>query len=158
MKLMGAVGMELSTKDLTVAWTTPVIGLVLGIVVTVLAAYVPARRAYKVSPMAALRDAGTPADAKSGWIRAGLGLVLTGAGAAGLWATTRVDEASEGSLYLGLGVVLTLIGFIVIGPLLVSAVVQVLGLVVLRLFGPVGRLAERNALRNPGVRERPARH
>ncbi|NEE60961.1 FtsX-like permease family protein, partial [Streptomyces sp. SID8455] len=38
MKLMGAVGMELSTRDLTVAWTTPVIGLVLGVVVTVLAA------------------------------------------------------------------------------------------------------------------------
>ncbi|CAM5694948.1 Macrolide export ATP-binding/permease protein MacB [Streptomyces microflavus] len=65
MKLMGAVGMELSTRDLTVAWTTPVIGLVLGVVVTVLAAYIPARRAGKVSPMAALRDAGTPADAKS---------------------------------------------------------------------------------------------
>ncbi|MFB4423868.1 ABC transporter permease [Streptomyces sp. QL37] len=149
MKLMGAIGMELSTEDLTIAWTTPVTGLVLGIVVTVLAAYIPARRAGKVSPMAALRDAGTPADAKSGWIRAGIGLVLTGAGAAGLWATTRVDEASEGSLYLGLGVVLTLIGFIVIGPLLAGAVVRVLGLVVLRLFGPVGRLAERNALRNP---------
>lgn len=156
MKLMGAIGMELSTKDLTIAWTTPVTGLALGIVVTVLAAYVPARRAGKVSPMAALRDAGTPADATSGWIRAGIGLVLTGGGAAGLWAATRVDEASEGSLYLGLGVVLSLIGFIVIGPLLAGAVVRVLGVVVLRLFGPVGRLAERNALRNPGVRERPA--
>ncbi|MFD3612950.1 ABC transporter permease [Streptomyces atroolivaceus] len=149
MKLMGSIGMELSTKDLTVAWTTPVTGLALGIVVTVLAAYVPARRAGKVSPMAALRDAGTPADAKSGWIRAGLGLALTGVGAAGLWATTQADEASEGSLYLGLGVVLTLIGFIVIGPLLAGVVVRVLGAVVLRLFGPVGRLAERNALRNP---------
>ncbi|MFF6935942.1 FtsX-like permease family protein [Streptomyces sp. NPDC008312] len=149
MKLMGAIGMELSTKDLTIAWTTPVTGLALGIVVTVLAAYVPARRAGKVSPMAALRDAGTPADATSGWIRAGIGLVLTGGGAAGLWAATRVDEASEGSLYLGLGVVLSLIGFIVIGPLLAGAVVRVLGVVVLRLFGPVGRLAERNALRNP---------
>ncbi|MEU1216566.1 ABC transporter permease [Streptomyces sp. NPDC005791] len=149
MKLMGAVGMELSTGDLTVAWTTPVTGLALGVVVTVLAAYIPARRAGKVSPMAALRDAGTPADTKSGRIRAVIGLVLTGAGAAGLWATTRVDEASEGSLYLGLGVVLTLLGFIVIGPLLAGVVVRVLGAVVLRLFGPVGRLAERNALRNP---------
>ncbi|MFE0245208.1 ABC transporter permease [[Kitasatospora] papulosa] len=149
MKLMGAIGMELSTRDLTIAWTTPAIGLALGIVVTVLAAYVPARRAGKVSPMAALRDAGTPADTRSGWIRAVLGLVLTAAGAAALWATTRADEASEGSLYLGLGVVLTLIGFIVIGPLLAGGVVRVLGLVVLRLFGPVGRLAERNALRNP---------
>ncbi|MFG2431511.1 ABC transporter permease [Streptomyces sp. NPDC048590] len=149
MKLMGAMGMELSTRDLTIAWTTPVTGLALGIVVTVLAAYVPARRAGKVSPMAALRDSGTPADTRSGWFRGVAGLVLTGAGAAGLWATTRVDEATEGSLYLGLGVVLTLVGFIVIGPLLAGVVVRVLGAVVLRLFGPVGRLAERNALRNP---------
>ncbi|MFB7556050.1 ABC transporter permease [Streptomyces brevispora] len=149
MKVMGAVGMELSTQDLTVAWTTPVIGLALGIVVTVLAAYLPARRAGKVSPMAALRDSGTPADAKSGWLRAGIGLVLTGSGAAALWATAQADKASDGSLFLGLGVVLTLIGFIVIGPLLAGVVVRALSVVVLRLFGPVGRLAERNALRNP---------
>ncbi|MFG2597925.1 ABC transporter permease [Streptomyces sp. NPDC048462] len=149
MKVMGAVGMELSTQDLTIAWTTPVVGLALGIIVTVFAAYIPARRAGKVSPMAALRDSGTPADAKSGWIRAGIGLVLTGGGAAALWATTQADKSSDGSLFLGLGVVLTLIGFIVIGPLLAGVVVRALGVVVLRLFGPVGRLAERNALRNP---------
>lgn len=149
MKVMGAVGMELSTQDLTIAWTTPVVGLALGIIVTVFAAYIPARRAGKVSPMAALRDSGTPADAKSGWIRAGIGLVLTGGGAAALWATTQADKSSDGSLLLGLGVVLTLIGFIVIGPLLAGVVVRALGVVVLRLFGPVGRLAERNALRNP---------
>ncbi|MGN5635800.1 ABC transporter permease [Streptomyces sp. AC154] len=149
MKVMGAVGMELSTQDLTIAWTTPVTGLALGIIVTVLAAYIPARRAGKVSPMAALRDSGTPADAKSGWIRAGIGLVLTGAGAAALWATTQADKSSDGSAFLGLGVVLTLIGFIVIGPLLAGVVVRALSVVVLRFFGPVGRLAERNALRNP---------
>ncbi|MFJ7630718.1 ABC transporter permease [Streptomyces sp. NPDC097595] len=149
MKVMGAVGMELSTEDLTISWTTPVVGLALGIIVTVLAAYIPARRAGKVSPMAALRDAGTPADAKSGWVRAGLGLVVTGAGAAALWATTRVDEASDGSGLLGLGVLLTLVGFIVIGPLLAGVVVRALSAVLLRFFGPVGRLAERNALRNP---------
>ncbi|MGC5398979.1 ABC transporter permease [Streptomyces sp. DT20] len=149
MKAMGAVGMELSTQDLTIAWTTPVTGLALGIIVTVFAAYIPARRAGKVSPMAALRDSGTPADAKSGWIRAGIGLVLTGAGAAALWATTQADKSSDGSAFLGLGVVLTLIGFIVIGPLLAGVVVRGLSVVVLRFFGPVGRLAERNALRNP---------
>ena len=149
MKVMGAIGMELSTDDLTIAWTTPVTGLALGIIVTVLAAYVPARRAGKVSPMAALRDAGTPADAKSGRLRAGLGLVVTGAGAAALWATTRADKASDGSGLLGLGVLLTLLGFIVIGPLLAGVVVRALSAVLLRFFGPVGRLAERNALRNP---------
>ncbi|MFD5937101.1 MULTISPECIES: ABC transporter permease [unclassified Streptomyces] len=149
MKLMGQMGMDLSTDDLTVAWTTPVLGLVLGVAVTVVAAYIPGRRAGKVSPMAALRDAGTPGDKKAGRIRAALGLVLTGLGGASLYLAGAAEEAAPGSLWLGLGVVLTLIGFIVIGPLLAGVVVRALSAPVLRPFGSVGRLAERNALRNP---------
>ncbi|MFJ8790007.1 ABC transporter permease [Streptomyces sp. NPDC102462] len=149
MKLMGAAGMELSTRDLTVKATTPVVGLVLGVVVTVLAAYLPARRAGKVSPMAALRDAGTPADGRAGLVRGLIGLVLTGAGGAALYAAATADKASDGALVLGLGIVLTLIGFVVIGPLLAGGVVRVISAVLLRAFGPVGRMAERNALRNP---------
>ncbi|ATW48886.1 ABC transporter permease [Streptomyces peucetius] len=149
MKMMSAVGLNLSTDDLTVKWTTPVVGMVLGIVVTVLAAYIPARRAGKVSPMAALRDSGMPADARAGWIRGGTGLVLTAAGAAALVVATQADKASEGSMFLGLGVVLSLIGFVVVGPLLAGGVVRVISALVLRMFGPVGRMAERNALRNP---------
>ncbi|WP_431994802.1 ABC transporter permease [Streptomyces griseoflavus] len=149
MKLMGLMGMELSTNDLTVAWTTPALGLLLGVVVTVLAAYLPARRAGKISPMAALRDAGTPADAKAGWIRGGIGLALTGAGGACLYMAGTADKATDGSLWLGLGVVLSLVGFVVVGPVLASGVVRVLGAILLRAFGPVGRMAERNALRNP---------
>ncbi|MER5981065.1 FtsX-like permease family protein [Streptomyces sp. NPDC001857] len=149
MKLMGMTGMNLSTDDLTVAWTTPVVGIALGMIVTVLAAYLPARRAGKVSPMAALRDVGAPADAKSGRIRAVVGAVLTAGGGLCLYLATAAAKASEGSLWLGLGVVLTLIGFVVIGPLLAGGVVRVLGAMLLRVFGPVGRMAERNALRNP---------
>ncbi|WP_369178499.1 ABC transporter permease [Streptomyces mutabilis] len=149
MKLMSAAGMNLSTDDLTIKTATPVVGLVLGVVVTVLAAYLPARRAGKISPMAALRDAGTPADGKAGWIRGLIGLVLTGAGAAALFMAAAADKASEGSMMLGAGIVLTLIGFVVIGPLLAGFVVRAISAVLLRAFGPVGRLAERNALRNP---------
>jgi putative ABC transport system permease protein len=146
---MGATGMNLSTDDLTIAWTTPAIGLFLGIVVTILAAYVPARRAGKVSPMAALRDSGAPLDVKAGVVRAAIGLFLTGSGGYCLYLASAADKASEGSMWLGGGVVLSLIGFVVIGPLLASGVVRVLGALVLRIFGPVGRMAERNALRNP---------
>lgn len=149
MKLMSMAGMNLSTDDLTVKATTPVVGLILGVVVTVLAAYLPARRAGKVSPMAALRDAGTPADGKAGWIRGLVGLVLTGAGAFALFAAGTADKASDGALMLGGGVVLSLIGFVIIGPLLAGVVVRVISAVLLRAFGPVGRMAERNALRNP---------
>ncbi|MFF4581897.1 ABC transporter permease [Streptomyces sp. NPDC001389] len=149
MKLMGQMGMHLSTGDLTVRWTTPVVGLVLGTVVTVVAAYIPARRAGKVSPMAALRDAGTPGDRKAGAVRAVLGLVLTGIGGAALFLAAASAKASAGSLWLAVGVLFSLIGFIVIGPLLAGVVVRVLAAPVLRPFGSVGRLAERNALRNP---------
>ncbi|MFG3497855.1 ABC transporter permease [Streptomyces sp. NPDC047928] len=149
MELMSSMGMELSTQDLTVKWTTPAVGLLLGVAVTVFAAYIPARRAGQVSPMAALRDAGTPADGRAGRVRGAVGLLLTAVGAAALWAAARADEAAPGSLFLGAGVVLTLIGFVVVGPLLVGGVVRVISALVLRVFGPVGRMAERNALRNP---------
>jgi putative ABC transport system permease protein len=149
MKLMSMADMNLSTDDLTVKTTTPVIGMILGVVVTVLAAYLPARRAGKISPMAALRDAGTPADGRAGRVRGLIGLVLTGAGAVALYTAATADKAKDGSLLLGAGVVLSLIGFVVIGPLLAGGVVRVISAVLLRAFGPVGRMAERNALRNP---------
>ncbi|MEU3776491.1 FtsX-like permease family protein [Streptomyces sp. NPDC032472] len=149
MGLMGQMGMHLSTDDLTVVWTTPVAGLVLGIAVTLVSAYVPARRAGKVSPMAALREAGTPGDKKAGRVRAAIGLVLTAIGGAALFGAAGADQAGPGAGLLALGVLFTLIGFVVIGPLLAAVVVRVLSGVVLRPFGSVGRLAERNALRNP---------
>jgi putative ABC transport system permease protein len=99
--------------------------------------------------MAALRDAGTPGDRRAGWVRGGIGLVLTLAGGAALYASTQKDAAGAASPYLGLGIVATLVGFVVIGPLLAGAVVRAISAVVLRVFGPVGRMAERNALRNP---------
>ncbi|GAA1699992.1 ABC transporter permease [Streptomyces yatensis] len=149
MKIMGSAGLHLSTDQLTVKPTTPIIGIGIGVIVTVIAAYIPARRAGKISPMAALRDAGTPADSRAGWIRGVIGTLLTAGGAAALVVAGNADKAVDGSMFLGLGVVLTLIGFIVIGPLLAGLVVRALATVVLRIFGPVGRLAERNALRNP---------
>ncbi|ARZ69711.1 ABC transporter permease [Streptomyces sp. HU2014] len=149
MKLMGSMGMKLDMGELTIKAATPITGLAIGVIVTVLAAYLPARRAGKISPMAALRDAGTPADGKAGKVRTTVGLLLTALGGLSLVAAATSDDAQAGSGMLGLGVLLSLVGFIVVGPLLAGFVVRVLSAVVLRVFGPVGRLAERNALRNP---------
>ncbi|WP_329132669.1 FtsX-like permease family protein [Streptomyces sp. NBC_01476] len=149
MKLMGAAGLNLDLSELTIKATTPVVGLVLGVVVTVLSAYIPARRAGKISPMAALRDAGTPSDAKAGRIRAALGLLVSAAGVLALVGASQADKTSAGGSLLGLGVLLTLIGFVIIGPLLANVIVRAVSVVILRFFGPMGRLAERNALRNP---------
>ncbi|NUS14638.1 MAG: FtsX-like permease family protein [Streptomyces sp.] len=149
MHLMGKAGMKLDTSELTIKATTPVVGLAIGVIVTVVSAYIPARRAGKISPMAALRDAGTPADARAGRIRAAIGILVSAAGVLALVGASQADKASSGGGLLGLGVLLTLVGFVIVGPLLAGVIVRAVSAVVLRFFGPMGRLAERNALRNP---------
>ncbi len=150
MDLMNAIGMHLDTSQITFEPRTPVVGAAVGVIVTLVSAYLPSRRAGKVSPMAALRDVtGGQATTRSTVLRSVLGLVVTAAGGAALFAAARSAAPKAGSGYLGLGVLLTLIGFVVIGPLLAAGVVRALGAVALRPFGPVGRMAQRNALRNP---------
>ncbi|GAA2158376.1 FtsX-like permease family protein [Kitasatospora kazusensis] len=148
-QLMKAVGMNLTGASLEIGWSVPVAAYAVGIVITVLAAWIPARRAGRISPMAALRDHGTPAEARANRIRAVVGLVLTLGGGALLLAAAGADKAATGGAYLGYGVVLSLIGFVVLGPLLATTVVRLLGAALPKLFGPSGRLAQRNAMRNP---------
>jgi putative ABC transport system permease protein len=53
-------GVDLSGTSLVISPLTPAAAYTVGIGVTVLAAYLPARRAARVSPMAALREASAP--------------------------------------------------------------------------------------------------
>ncbi|WP_181807904.1 ABC transporter permease, partial [Streptomyces shenzhenensis] len=56
-KLMTAFGMNLKATEMVIGWGTPVAAYAVGVGVTFVAAYLPARRAATVSPMAALADA-----------------------------------------------------------------------------------------------------
>ncbi|MCD0481792.1 ABC transporter permease [Streptacidiphilus sp. ASG 303] len=148
-RLIGSLGMHLDASELSVRGYVPAVAYAIGVVVTVLAAWLPARRASRISPMAALRDHGTPAEPSAHRVRAAVGLVLTAAGAAALAGAAASHGGAAGGSLLGLGVVLTLVGFVVAGPLLAAGVVRVLGAALPALFGPAGTLAQRNALRNP---------
>ncbi|MFB6890490.1 ABC transporter permease [Kitasatospora sp. NPDC056327] len=148
-QLMNAAGMHLDASDLKIGASVFVAGYAVGIVITVLAAWIPARRASKIAPIAALRDHGTPAEPRSNRIRAIIGLVLTAAGAGLLALAAGADKMATGGQYIGLGVLFTLVGFVVLGPLLATTVVRVLGALLPTLFGPSGKLAQRNAMRNP---------
>ncbi|MCE7081404.1 ABC transporter permease [Streptomyces sp. ST2-7A] len=149
MAILGAVGMNLSTDDLTIGWTVPVTGIVLGVTVTLIAAWIPARRAGRITPMAALQDAGNPGDAKAGRIRAAIGAVLLVLGTAALLAVTGTESSGAAGQLLGVGIPLTLVGLVLAAPALVGLVIRGLSAVLLRWFGSIGRLAERNAMRNP---------
>jgi putative ABC transport system permease protein len=99
--------------------------------------------------MAALRDAGQPGDRRTSRIRNSAGLSVTAVGALVLVAAAKSSSSSTGGSLLGLGVLTTLIGAVLIGPMLAGFVIRVLGSWMPRVYGPVGMLAQRNALRNP---------
>lgn len=148
-KLMSAVGMNLKSADMVVGWATPVSAYAVGLGVTFVAAYLPARRAAVVSPMAALADAEIAGVGRPLRVRAVVGSIVGALGAAALVGCATADETSTSASLLGLGVVLTLVATVIAGPLLVRPVIRVLGGAFPAIYGPVGRMSQRNALRNP---------
>ncbi|MFF3500726.1 ABC transporter permease [Streptomyces sp. NPDC003247] len=148
-RLMSALGMNLKTTEMVVGWATPVSAYAVGVGVTFVAAYLPARRAAAVSPMAALADAEVAGVGRPLRVRAVAGAVVGGLGAAALVGCVTASRTATAASLLGLGVVLTLVATVVAGPLLVRPVIRVLGAGFPVLFGAVGRMSRRNALRNP---------
>ncbi|MFF4119342.1 ABC transporter permease [Streptomyces sp. NPDC001714] len=148
-KLMSAFGMNLKATEMVIGWGTPVAAYVVGVGVTFVAAYLPARRAATVSPMAALADAEIAGVGKPLRTRAIVGGVVGVLGAAALAGCATATKTASAASLLGLGVVLTLIATVIAGPLLVRPVIRVLGAAFPALFGSVGRMSQRNALRNP---------
>lgn len=147
--LMNAAGLHLSASDMTLTVPAVVAGYAVGIIVTLVAAWIPARRAARVTPMAALREVGQPGDRRSSRIRNSIGLAVTALGALALVGGAAAGSNSNGGSLLALGVMVTLIGAVLIGPMLAGLVIRVLGGWMPRVFGPVGLMAQRNALRNP---------
>jgi putative ABC transport system permease protein len=146
---MSAFGMNLKTTEMVVGWATPVAAYVVGVGVTFVAAYLPARRAAGVSPMAALADAEIAEIGRPLRTRAIVGSVLGVLGAAALVGCATATKTASSASFLGLGVVLTLLATVVAGPLLVRPVIRVLGAAFPAIFGSIGRMSQRNALRNP---------
>ncbi|MCM2391661.1 ABC transporter permease, partial [Streptomyces albipurpureus] len=147
--LMDAFGMNLGAAQMVVSTRTPIAAYAVGLGVTFLAAYLPARRAARVSPMAALTDAEIAGTGRPLKVRAIVGAVVAALGVAALTGSALSDETASAASLLTLGIPLTLIAMVIAGPLLVRPVIRVLGGAFPRVFGPVGRMSQRNALRNP---------
>jgi putative ABC transport system permease protein len=113
-------------------------GLATGVLVTVVAAVLPARRATMVAPLAAFRDETLAPAATAGRLRLSAGGVL-------LW----LARSSDSTTVLVAGGALTFCGIVALAPALVGPVARALGLVVGAAGGVPGRLAVGNAVRNP---------
>jgi putative ABC transport system permease protein len=143
--LFAAFGLDI-TGSLPVAPRTVVLSMVLALVVTTASAVIPAIRASRIPPMAALRDDFVP-KVGSLRIRGGIGIGIAVAGVASVVAGL-IPEDVKWPL-LGLGAALVVLGTLVAAPLLTRPVVRVVSWPFVATRGTVGRLARENALRNP---------
>jgi putative ABC transport system permease protein len=126
--------------------STVLVSLVVGVAVTVLAAWLPGRRAAKIPPVAAMSSVHATATARGLVVRNTIGAILAAAGAVLVVAGTRMGSNGKGPM--GIGAVVLVIGVFVLTPLLSRPLIAAAA-PILRAFGVSGRLARQNAVRNP---------
>ncbi|MFC7308121.1 ABC transporter permease [Streptomyces monticola] len=147
--LLTAGGHALPHGPLAIGPLPVVAALAVGVGVTVLAAWLPSRRAAKVAPVQAMRTAAQPPRNSSSKLRAvtGLGLLVLGAGL--LVSLMGAESATDENLQTAmLGCGLLMAALIVLAPLLAVPAIRLTGRL-MRRSGVTGRLARENALRDP---------
>jgi putative ABC transport system permease protein len=145
--LMGSLDVTVPDGPLVVTPGTVAAALAVGVLVTMLAAWLPGRRAAKIPPVAAMSSVHARATTKSLVLRNTVGALLAAAGVAVVLAATRMSGDS-GQAPMGFGAVLLIIGVFVLTPLLSRPLIAAAA-PVLRAFGVAGRLARQNSVRNP---------
>ncbi|MFE3904692.1 ABC transporter permease [Streptomyces sp. NPDC059153] len=145
---MGLFGGKIPAGPLIISPTAVIAAFAVGVLITVLAAWLPARRAAKIPPVAAMSSVHATATVKSLVLRNSIGAVLTLLGGAAIVAGAA-KSGSSGRTVIAVGAFLTLIGVIVLIPLLSRPVIALVRPLLKRLFGVSGKLAAQNAVRNP---------
>ena len=148
--LLGAVGAELPDFDKTLSLTTIIIGLGLGVIVTLLSAWLPARKAGRIAPVTAIsgHDGLDTAGGRKSII---LGAILSIGGAALTGVALFGGIESAGPLFglLGGGAALLFVGITLVSPLVAAPISRTLGAPVAKIYRRPGVLAKENAARNP---------
>ncbi|MBA8959937.1 ABC transporter permease [Rhodococcus opacus] len=145
--LLNAFDVGLPEGPLQVGPRTILIALVVGVLVTTISAYAPARRASKVPPVAAMREE-FASTGDSLHVRTVAGAVLGVLGVVGLVIGSRGTGGGAAAV-VGAGALGLILAVLFAAPALSRPIVGALGAVLAKPFGPVGRLARTNAVRNP---------
>ena len=142
--MLQALGVDLPNSGLVLEPRTVVVTLTAGMFVTLVSAYLPARRSGKVPPIAAIRDTAldTTGPRRSRSISGVTSVFLGG----GLVASV---VAGADTKILGLGILFVFAGTLILGPLTSRPLALALGLPLVRTRGVIGQMAQQNAARNP---------
>jgi putative ABC transport system permease protein len=148
--LFVAIGIDLPTTSLVTKNRTIVVSLLIGIGVTLVSSFVPALRATRVPPIAALLALELPQSRRRGIVVAALAVLLGVAGLA-MVLVGLFGSASGGSAagLMGAGAVAVLLGVSLFSPRLVRPLASLAGRPLEILRRLTGRLARENTQRNP---------
>ncbi len=142
--LLAAFGIDIPAGSVVVELSTVLICLAVGTIVTVASALIPARRAGRVPPVAAMRAVAIDRAASS-HRRMVIGSVILAAGIGSLTA-----GLSGGAIALvGLGALVMFVAVAVLAPVLARPVARLIGAPMARFGGVSGRLGRENAMRTP---------
>lgn len=143
--LLSAFGFDIPAGGIVLTTQTVVISLLVGTLISVVSAIVPARRAARVPPVAAMRDVAAEPRSHSGR-RVFIGVAITVLGILALFSGLF---GSSGIGFVGLGAFLVFIGVFVLGPVIARPASRLIGWPIDRWRGMAGTLARENAMRNP---------
>jgi len=146
--LTGILNFDLPTTGTVFLWRTVLVSLAVGIVVTVLAALLPARKATRVPPVAALQPETAFAPTHFRKRRIVLGVLVTLVGVALLLAGLFQNEGNR-LVNVGAGAVIVFFGVAILSPLIARPLARVIGWPFAKVFRLPGTLARENAMRNP---------
>ncbi|WP_417286657.1 ABC transporter permease [Corynebacterium variabile] len=148
--VIGSTGAGLPDTGVQVTVGSVVTPLILGVLVTVVSAWAPARRAGAVRPVEAMRS-GDISSASSLRGRTVTGAVLLVLGVAAALAGVLFDDSGTGTraALVGLGALGVLLGTFLVSAALAVPVVPAIGRVIGAPFRSVGRLASTSSSRNP---------
>jgi len=138
-------GLRFPDAELTLPIAAIVAAYLVGVLITMVAALLPALRASRVPPMAALRDAATPDKPLTALTVAGAAPTLLGVVAVGAALFGDLGDATLPAL-LG-GVLLAFVGVAMLTPAISRPAVAVLGRVL--AWSTPGKLGRHNSARNP---------
>jgi putative ABC transport system permease protein len=150
--LFSALGVDLPDASTVVESRTVIVSLLLGTGITLVASVLPAKRATRVPPIAAVREGATlPTTRMAAHSHnAGIGVVLASLAAISAGIFAGGVSAAAVALLLGGGVLGLFAGIALLAPRLVKPLARVVGLPARRAGGVAGELASANAVRNPG--------
>ena len=146
--LTGILNFDLPTTGTVFLWRTVIVSLAVGIVVTVLAALLPARKATRVPPVAALQPETAFAPTHFRKRRIVLGVLVTLVGIALLLAGLFQNEGNR-LVNVGSGAVIVFFGVAILSPLIARPLARLIGWPFAKAFRLPGTLARENAMRNP---------